>query len=120
MNIEQFRNYCLSLGPDVTEKTPFGKFSKKFESTLVFYVDNHMFASCDMDDFTYINFRVSPDEMEYLSNYEYDLAPTINPILKDWIKVRVNDKIPDSKLYEMVLNAYTIVKNLHRKTGRTS
>lgn len=38
MNIEKFREYCLSLGDDVTEKTPFGKFARKYESILVFYV----------------------------------------------------------------------------------
>ena len=27
MNVEEFREYCLSL-PDVTEATPFEKFSK--------------------------------------------------------------------------------------------
>lgn len=113
MNIEDFRDFCLALGPDVTEKTPFGKFSKKFASTLVFYVDNHMFCSCDIDDFAYINLRVSPHDRESLAEYETDLAPTINPILKDWIGVKINDQIPDSTIYRLVTSSYALVKSLH-------
>lgn len=115
MNIEEFRNYCLDLGDDVTEKIPFAKFSKKFESTLVFYVDNHMFCSCDIDDFTYINLRLTPREKEDLGAYENDLAPTINPILKDWVKVKINDKISDQKMFELISTAYATVKQLHKK-----
>ena len=37
MNIEEFREYCLSLG-EVKEKMPFGKFAQRFDSLLVFYV----------------------------------------------------------------------------------
>ena len=35
MDIEWFRDYCLSM-EGVTEKTPFGRFSRRFDSVLVF------------------------------------------------------------------------------------
>ena len=47
MNIEDYREYCLSLGADVEEKLPFQKFfakqsgkaeRKSGEGVLVFYV----------------------------------------------------------------------------------
>ena len=50
MNIEDFRNYCLSM-EGVTEKTPFGKFARRYDSILVFYILDHMFCFADMDDF---------------------------------------------------------------------
>ena len=37
MNIEDYREYCLSLGEDIEEKLPFQKF-KSGEGVLVFYV----------------------------------------------------------------------------------
>ena len=37
MNIEDYREYCLSLGTEVEEKLPFQKF-KSGEGVLVFYV----------------------------------------------------------------------------------
>ena len=36
MNVEEIREYCLSLGTDVEEKLPFVKF-KNGEGVLVFY-----------------------------------------------------------------------------------
>ena len=42
MNIEDYREYCLSLGEDIEEKLPFQKF-KSGEGVLVFYVMGHMF-----------------------------------------------------------------------------
>ena len=46
MNIEDYREYCLSLGNDIEEKLPFQKF-KKGEGVLVFYVMGHMFSFFD-------------------------------------------------------------------------
>ena len=62
MNIEDFRKYCLSLG-DVTEKTPFGKFARRFDSILVFYVLDHMFCFVDMDDFSSVTVKSTPYEI---------------------------------------------------------
>ena len=42
MNIEDYREYCLSLGPDIEEKLPFQKF-KNGEGVLVFYVMRHIY-----------------------------------------------------------------------------
>ena len=41
MNIEDYREFCLSLGEDIEEKLPFQKF-KNGEGVLVFYVMGHM------------------------------------------------------------------------------
>ena len=41
MNIEDYREYCLSLGEDIEEKLPFQKF-KNGEGVLVFYVMGHL------------------------------------------------------------------------------
>lgn len=51
MNIEELREYCLSIEV-VTEKIPFRKFARRFDSVLVFYILDHMFCLTDMDDFT--------------------------------------------------------------------
>ncbi|HEY8387853.1 MAG TPA: MmcQ/YjbR family DNA-binding protein, partial [Parasegetibacter sp.] len=54
MNIETFRNYCLSL-KGVTESFPFD------ESTLVFKVMNKVFALTDIDIFASINLKCDPE-----------------------------------------------------------
>ena len=44
MNLEEFREYCLSLG-EVEEKLPFAKMPGG-DSVLVFYVSGHTFCYC--------------------------------------------------------------------------
>jgi len=51
MNIEDYREYCLSLGADVEEKLPFTAFHHA-SSVLVFYVYAHMFSFFDCDSFS--------------------------------------------------------------------
>lgn len=63
MDIEKLRNFCLSM-EGVTEKTPFGKFARRFDSILVFYVCDHMFCMVDMEDFNYVSFRSTPEEID--------------------------------------------------------
>ena len=48
MNLEEFREYCLSLG-EVEEKLPFAKMPGG-DSVLVFYVSGHTFCYCDLND----------------------------------------------------------------------
>lgn len=50
----------------VTEKNPFGKFARRFDSILVFYVLDHMFCLVDMDDFRSVTVKSTPAEIEEL------------------------------------------------------
>lgn len=54
MNVEEIRDFCLSLGADVEEKLPFTMF-KNGEGVLVFYVCGHMFCFFDLNDFQVIS-----------------------------------------------------------------
>ncbi len=57
MNIEDYREFCLSLGEDIEEKLPFQKF-KNGEGVLVFYVMGHMFSFFDCNDFSVIALKI--------------------------------------------------------------
>ena len=63
MNIEDYREYCLSLGADVEEKLPFQKF-KSGEGVLVFYVMGHMFSFFDCNDFSVISMKCQPERID--------------------------------------------------------
>ena len=54
MNIEDYRDYCLSQRTDVEEKLPFTMF-KSGENVLVFYVCRHMFASFYCADYSIVS-----------------------------------------------------------------
>ena len=62
MNVEELRNYCLSLGDDVEERMPFSAF-KAAQGVLVFYVCNHMFCYFDIDHFEVVTVKCQPERI---------------------------------------------------------
>ena len=116
MNIEDFRDYCLSMD-GVTEKTPFGKFARRYDSILVFYVLDHMFCFVNMDDFTSVTVKSSPDEVDEIRMNHSSVSNPINRNLHHWILLNLNGDISDSGIYTLVKRAYYIVKAKY--TGKT-
>ena len=123
MNIEEFREYCLSL-PDVTEATPFEKFSRgKFldkpsgraeRTILVFYVNSHMFCYFNVDDFSNITIKCNPTEMAELKEQYQAIGEPFNGDKRYWISVQPNIDFPDEELKELVCKSYEIVKSKRR------
>lgn len=109
MNIEAFRDYCLSMD-GVTEKTPFGKFAHRFDSLLVFYVLDHMFCMVDIDNFTSVSFRSTDEEIAKITERYSAVTTPVNKAMKFWIRVNLNGDMPDSEIYSCVRRAYDIIK----------
>ena len=63
MNIEDYREYCLSLGDDVEEKLPFTAFHHA-AGVLVFYVHGHMFSFFDCDHFSVVTLKYKNNKKE--------------------------------------------------------
>lgn len=110
MNIEEFREYCLSMD-GVTEKTPFGKFARRYDSILVFYVLDHMFCFVDMDDFTSVTVKSTPEDIAEIRNRHLSVSNPLNQSLRHWIQLNLNGDIPDPEIYALVQRAYTLVKS---------
>lgn len=108
MNVEQFRDFCLSL-PLVTEATPFEKFSRGKFTILVFYVAGHMFCYFNIDDFTSVTIKGEPSEIERLKA-EYDaIGAPYNGNKKHWMSVTLNSDVDDDKLKTLVSASHTLV-----------
>ena len=107
MNIEEFREYCLSL-PDVTEATPFEKFSKGRFTILVFYLGGHMFCYFNVDDFSNITIKCHPSEMAELKEHYQAIGEPLNGDRRYWISVQPNMDIHDEELKELVRKSYEI------------
>lgn len=114
MNIEDFREYCLSM-EGVTEKTPFGKFARRYDSILVFYVLDHMFCFVDMYTFTYVTVKSTPDEIEEIRMNHSSVSNPLNQSLRHWIQLNLNGDIPNREIYALVKRAYDIVKVKYTK-----
>ena len=113
MNLEEFREYCLSL-PDVTEATPFEKFSRGRFTILVFYVNNHMFCYFNIDDFSNITIKCDPDEMPGLKEHYMAISEPFNGNKRYWISMQPNMDLSDADLKELVRKSYEIVKSKRR------
>lgn len=109
MNVEELRDYCLSI-EGVTEKTPFGKFVRRYDSLLVFYVLGHMFCMADMEDFTSVSFRSTDEEIASITEHYSAVTTPVNKAMKFWLKVNLNEDMPDSMIYYCVRRAYEIIK----------
>lgn len=110
MDLIEFRDYCLSLG-DVTEKTPFGKFSKRYDSVLVFYVGGHMFCIIDINDFTYVDVPVTPEVKTQLRAEYASVTQPLNRGLRYWVQLNLGGDLSDDAILHLVSTAYDLIKD---------
>lgn len=108
MNIDEYRNYCLSL-KGTTEDLPFD------ENTLVFKVKGKMFALTDIDLFESINLKCDPEEaIELRERYE-GITPGYHMNKRHWITVKTDGSVPSGLIYELTEKSYKlIIKKLPR------
>ena len=103
MNIEDYRDYCLSLGDDVEERMPFRAFCYASE-VLVFYVCGHMFSFFDCNNFSVVTLKCQPDRIEELKE-RHPCVIGVDPATAS-----------DVLLRELTLNSYNLVREkYHRK-----
>ena len=103
MDLEQFREYCLSKS-SVTEGTPFG------ETVLVFKVGGKMFALAPLDEVpATANLKCDPDlALELRDRYE-QVRPGYHMNKKHWNTVELGSGIPDAELRKMIDHSYELV-----------
>jgi predicted DNA-binding protein (MmcQ/YjbR family) len=110
MNIEAFREYCLSL-PFTQEKTPFAGFFPNANDILVFYVGAKMFCYFAMDKFDRCTLKCNPESIAELRERYQAVGGPFNLSPKYWISIAFNDDLPDAVLLDLVKQSYTIVLN---------
>ncbi|MVT10152.1 MmcQ/YjbR family DNA-binding protein [Chitinophaga tropicalis] len=109
MNIEQFREYCLSL-PGVTEEFPFG------EEILVYKVMGKLFTLTHVDVFESINLKCDPEIAVELRERYDGVKPGYHMNKKHWNTVEIYSNIPDRLLYQWIKDSYDlVVKSLPKK-----
>ncbi len=119
MNIEFFRDYCLALG-GVDEKIPFGKFARRYDSILVFYVSGHMFCLTDLYNFSFVDIPSTPDEIARLSDNYASISHPLNRAFVNWIRLNLNGDIPDRVILSHVRRAHEIIRSKYSKTVKAS
>jgi len=102
MNIEDYRDFCLSL-PGTTEETPFGP------DTLVFKVGGKIFALTDLQTFASFNVKCDPERaVELRERYDYVL-PGFHMNKKHWNTILVGTGAPDAQLRQWLTESYQLI-----------
>ncbi len=103
MNIEAYRDYCLSK-PGTSEGFPFD------QQVLVFKVMNKMFALTDVDDFSSINLKCDPEKaQEYRLQYEGSILPGYHMSKKHWNTILMDGSVPDDFIRYLINHSYELV-----------
>lgn len=112
MNIEEYRDFCLSL-PGATEETPFGP------DTLVFKVGGKLFALNDLRTFESFNVKCDPERaVELRERYDYVL-PGFHMNKKHWNTVLVGTGVTEAQVREWITHSYQLVVASLPKSIRT-
>jgi predicted DNA-binding protein (MmcQ/YjbR family) len=104
MDIEQFRNYCLSKN-GVEESFPFG------EETLVFKVMGKIFAITGLENDTFrVNLKCDPERAEELrEQHPDDIIPGYHMNKKHWNTVFFEQGLNDAFLLELIDHSYDLI-----------
>ena len=102
MNIETFRDYCLSK-KGVTECFPFD------QQTLVFKVIDKVFALADIDDFVSVNLKCDPVMAIALRERHPGISSGYHMNKKHWNTVETNGSVPDKLLFELIDHSNNLV-----------
>ena len=109
MNIESFREYCLSL-PNVTEKMPFTKVKDPYSrNVLCFYIGSKWFCYVNIEVFDRCCVKSAPDEAEELRARYAGITPAWHMNKRLWNDVYFNSDVSDSKILELVAESYRLV-----------
>lgn len=113
MNIEEFRDYCLSL-PQVEEKMPFGAF-RWASSILAFYVGGKIFCFIDIEKCDLCTLKCDPSLIDGLKSQYSAVGRPFNMNPKYWIGVSLNEDVDDITLRSLIKASYEIVKTATRQ-----
>lgn len=102
MNIEDFRNYCLTF-PAVTEAFPFD------QQTLVLKVHGKMFALCDVENFSGVNLKCEPEKAIELREKFDGIKPGYHMNKTHWNTVSLFLDVSDELLLELTKDSYDLV-----------
>lgn len=106
MDIVTLRDYCISK-KGATESFPFG------EDTLVFKVNDKIFALVNLDGDLSINLKCDPVLAIELRERYPDVTPGYHMNQKHWNTVMLNGSVPDKEVFSWIDHSYVLIAGKH-------
>ena len=103
MNIEELRDYCLSL-PGAGEDFPFD------ETTLAFKVKGKIFVLTNLERPLSVNLKCDPELAIELREHYPSVLPGYHMNKKHWNTVHIDGSVGDDRLKEWIFMSYKLVK----------
>lgn len=116
MNIEEVRDYCLSL-PYVTEDFPFD------ESTLAFRIEGKIFAMVDLEKTEWFVLKCDPEYAIELREEHMEISGAWHMNKKYWNQLNLFGALSESLVKKLIRHSYNeVLKKLPKKVreGRLS
>jgi len=104
MNIEEFRNYCLSKN-GVDESFPFD------ETTLVFKVIGKIFALTDTESEFRINLKCNPEKAIDLREKYPSVIPGYHMNKQHWNTIIIDGSVKDQIIQKWIDDSYNLIVN---------
>lgn len=104
MNIEEVREYCLSL-PLVTEDFPFD------DTTLVFRVMGKIFGLLSLDGSGYFAMKCMPDYAIELRERHQEIQPAYHMNKRHWNQIDLSGELPAVLIQSLIRHSYSQVVN---------
>lgn len=102
MNVEEFRDYCLSK-KGVTEEFPFDN------QTLVFKVMGKMFSLGNIENFQTMNLKCDPEKAIELREMYQGVIPGYHMNKKHWNTVDAYADVPEEIQLHLIDHSYDLV-----------
>jgi predicted DNA-binding protein (MmcQ/YjbR family) len=102
MDIVTLRDYCISKD-GATESFPFG------EDTLVFKVNDKIFALVNLDGDLSINLKCDPVFAIELRERYPDVRAGYHMNKKHWNTVMLNGSVPDREVFSWIDHSYNLI-----------
>ena len=105
MNIEELRNYCLSL-KGVEENTPWTE--PQYSMLVTFSVGGKWFCLLDPDK-KFINIKGEPEKIQEIQAHYNGAFSAWHMNKEHWVGITLESDIPDSIIKELLKEAYILV-----------
>ena len=113
MNVEELREYCLSL-PHAKENLPWTE--PRYNMLATFTIGDKWFCLVDLDQ-KFIDVKCAPDVIEEMQCKYEGAFPAWHMNKEHWLGVKLDSDIPDSIIQTLLKDGYDlIVSKLSKKT----
>ena len=105
MNVEEFRNYCLSL-PMARENSPWTE--PQYQNLITFTVADKWFCLLDLEN-KFCDVKCAPDDVVELQEKYSGVQPAWHMNKNHWIKIVLDSDVPDNEIEHLVKQAYDLI-----------